>query len=543
MPVTDWTAIGALATGGAAIATALAAVCTWWMASKTRAMADKTSEMASTAANALNQDAELLDVSRRQVGAALAQARAAERQVNLMSEQIRVAQQTLIAASTPLLVPCSIVDSDKMPPSRVGYDKPPLAQEDGVPLVLPGNESLFIRLTDYPGRWQRAGGDLAIVVALRNVGRGPAILECAELAIPGRKRSLIGLANGMPIPDGKVYVTFRVAVSNDLLRLMKSRKTTLKLSVTYSSPVVSSKQWIEVPYWPVPRAQVLPGNEEGWLQHGAFKVGPEPAGNEAGDSGMHSGDSIPPRTPQGPAPPASLGIASEADGKLPVRLAEERLAGSVIRTGMFGTRTTGDTSGYGGLQVHQVPPIESPRPYGSYFDELANTLGTALESAGVGFPDAIERVVAHRGELTFHVRRERLPEVAAKLRDDPALRFELCSGVSGVHYPKDTGQELHAVYHLLSITHNRRVRLEVSAPDADPHIPSVVSVYPAANWHERETWDFFGIIFDGHPALTRIEMPDDWLGHPQRKDYPLGGIPVEYRGTTIPPPDERRHYA
>ena len=147
-----------------------------------------------------------------------------------------------------------------------------------------------------------------------------------------------------------------------------------------------------------------------------------------------------------------------------------------------------------------------------------------------------------RGEITFHVRRERLPEVAAKLRDDPALRFELCSGVSGVHYPEDTGRELHAVYHMLSITHNRRVRLEVSAPDADPHVPSLVGVYPTCNWHERETWDFFGIIFDGHPALTRIEMPDDWKGHPQRKDYPLGGIPVEYRGAKIPAPDERRHY-
>jgi len=250
-----------------------------------------------------------------------------------------------------------------------------------------------------------------------------------------------------------------------------------------------------------------------------------------------------PQAPQGPGPAAGPGDASEADGNLPARLGEERLAEPVIRTGLFGVQGTSDTSGYGGLRVHRVPGIESPRPYGSYFDEVADALGSALEAAGVGFRDAIERVVADRGELTFHVRRERLPEVAAKLRDDPALRFELCSGVSGVHYLDDTGRELHAVYHLLSITHNRRVRLEVTAPDADPHIPSLVGVYPTCNWHERETWDFFGIIFDGHPALTRIEMPDDWKGHPQRKDYPLGGIPVEYRGAKIPAPDERRHYA
>jgi NADH-quinone oxidoreductase subunit C len=95
----------------------------------------------------------------------------------------------------------------------------------------------------------------------------------------------------------------------------------------------------------------------------------------------------------------------------------------------------------------------------------------------------------------------------------------------------------------LSITHGRRVRLEVTCPDADPHIPSLVPVYPTADWQEREAWDFFGIQFDGHPALTRIHMPDDWPGHPQRKDYPLGGIPVEYKGATIPPPDTRRSYS
>ncbi len=68
------------------------------------------------------------------------------------------------------------------------------------------------------------------------------------------------------------------------------------------------------------------------------------------------------------------------------------------------------------------------------------------------------------------------------------------------------------------------------APTSDPHIPSIVSVYPGNDWHERETWDLIGIVFDGHPSLTRTAMPDDWVGHPQRKDYPLGGIPVEYKG-------------
>ena len=225
-------------------------------------------------------------------------------------------------------------------------------------------------------------------------------------------------------------------------------------------------------------------------------------------------------------------------------MSESYLPGDVpARRGMFGVAGTGDTSGYGRL-VHRIEfPGPSERPYGGYFDEVADQLGAALGEGGGELTEAVEKVVVDHGEITFFIRREHLPEVAVTLRDDAALRFELCTGVSGVHYPDETGRELHAVYHLRSVTHNRLIRVEVTAPDADPHIPSLVSVYPTLDWHERETYDFFGIVFDGHPALTRIEMPDDWVGHPQRKDYPLGGIPVEYKGADIPPPDERRSYA
>jgi NADH-quinone oxidoreductase subunit C len=214
-----------------------------------------------------------------------------------------------------------------------------------------------------------------------------------------------------------------------------------------------------------------------------------------------------------------------------------------VRRGMFGISGTPDTSGYGQLVRKVTLPRSTPRPYGGgYFDEVVDALAAALDHAGVEFSDAVEGVVVFRDELTLHVARQHLVAVARALRDDPALRFELCLGVNGVHYPADTDRELHGVYPLMSITHNRRVRLEVAAPDADPHIPSLFEVYPTNDWHERETYDFFGIIFDGHPSLTRIEMPDDWEGHPQRKDYPLGGIPVEYKGAQIPPPDERRAY-
>ena len=208
----------------------------------------------------------------------------------------------------------------------------------------------------------------------------------------------------------------------------------------------------------------------------------------------------------------------------------------MTESGMFGARGTGDTSGYGGLVRTPASTGSSERPYGGYFDEVADD----LERAYPEFSHAIERVVVDRGELTLHVKREKLVEVSLVLRD--SLKFEMCMGVSGIHYPNNTGRELVAVYPLLSMTKNRRVRLEVSVSDSDAHIPSLVEVWAGNNWHERETFDMFGIIFDGHPGLTRILMPDDWQGHPQRKDYVLGGIPVEYKGETTPPPNERRSY-
>jgi NADH-quinone oxidoreductase subunit C len=205
--------------------------------------------------------------------------------------------------------------------------------------------------------------------------------------------------------------------------------------------------------------------------------------------------------------------------------------------GMFGITGTGDVSGFGGLVRRQPDVVGSPKPYGSYFDEVTD----ALQEAYPGFADAIEKVVVDRGELTLHIKAERITEIAQIMRDDEALRFELCSSVSGVDYLNSDARRLHIVYHLTSMTYRRRVRLEVAVP-VDTPVPSVTSVYPTADWQERETYDMFGVIFTGHPNLTRILMPDDWEGHPQRKDYPLGGVPVEYKGAEIPPPDQRRVY-
>ena len=226
--------------------------------------------------------------------------------------------------------------------------------------------------------------------------------------------------------------------------------------------------------------------------------------------------------------------------------AEHEARGGVVagraRQGMFGVRGPGDTSGYGGLRLPAYVPPAAQRPYGGWFDEVTDELHAALDERGVPAA-AVQQVTVDRGEITYYLRREHLVALCRTLRDDPALRFELCSGVSGVDYGPEVPQRLHSVYHLLSMTYRRRIRLEVAVDVDDAHVPSVVEVYPTADWHERETWDMFGIVFDGHPALTRILMPDDWPGHPQRKDYPLGGIPVEYHGAQVPPPDERRSYS
>lgn len=226
-------------------------------------------------------------------------------------------------------------------------------------------------------------------------------------------------------------------------------------------------------------------------------------------------------------PEDRLPVADESAQALPV---------FETRKGMW-SRGTSDTSGYNGLVRQVSMPGTSEPPFGEPFDSIRTRAIELVPSLA----DAL--FLLDRGELTIYVPREQLVDVARAFRDDAHLRFEVCVSVSGVHYPEEKGSELHSVVHLLSYTHNRRVRLEVTCSDDDPHIPSLAAVYPMVDWHERETWDMFGIVYDGHPSLTRILMPDDWHGHPQRKDYPLGGVDVEYKGAKVPAPDNRRSYS
>lgn len=165
-----------------------------------------------------------------------------------------------------------------------------------------------------------------------------------------------------------------------------------------------------------------------------------------------------------------------------------------------------------------------------------------------------------RGELTVSVPAEQLVEVVRFCAEDDDLSCALLADLSGVHWPagehvverqsSTTGWPEHrstrdegvieVMYVLRSIRRNHWFRLSVTVTDEDGHIPSVVHLHPTADFHEREVFDMFGVVFDGHPKLERILMPDDWLGHPHRKDYPLGGVDISYKNDKyIPPPDER----
>jgi NADH-quinone oxidoreductase subunit C len=136
--------------------------------------------------------------------------------------------------------------------------------------------------------------------------------------------------------------------------------------------------------------------------------------------------------------------------------------------------------------------------------------------------EAIVGAVEFRGETTLEIRREDLVGACAFLRDDPVFAFTFLSDITGVdRYPTEPRFEIN--YHLLSIKNSRRLRLKLRVPLTNPVAPSVTSVWPTANWHEREIFDLFGVRFEGHPNLCRILLPDEWEGHPLRKDYPVQG--------------------
>ena len=138
-------------------------------------------------------------------------------------------------------------------------------------------------------------------------------------------------------------------------------------------------------------------------------------------------------------------------------------------------------------------------------------------------PQAVAEVIEFRGETTVVVPAQQLLRAAEYLATEPSLRFTFLSDLTIVdRFPIEPRFELN--YQLLSLDRRERLRLQVRLAGAEPAVASVIPVWPTANWHERESFDLFGVRFHGHPDLTRILMPDEWEGHPLRKDYPVEGF-------------------
>jgi NADH-quinone oxidoreductase subunit C len=159
-------------------------------------------------------------------------------------------------------------------------------------------------------------------------------------------------------------------------------------------------------------------------------------------------------------------------------------------------------------------PTDPPPPAGTDVPAFI----TALEAA---VPGGVTQLSFYVGDWTVIVPATKLIDVARFLRETPEAGFDFCSDVTASDWPT-RAQRFDVIYCLFSTKHRRRVRLKVRAAETE-QVPSVSGIWPAANWLEREVYDLFGVDFTGHPNRKRILMPDDWQGHPQRKDYPLEG--------------------
>ena len=146
--------------------------------------------------------------------------------------------------------------------------------------------------------------------------------------------------------------------------------------------------------------------------------------------------------------------------------------------------------------------------------------------------------IVAREEVTAVVAREALLETLGWLRDDPDLSFGFLSSLTATDWP-GTDPRFWLAYELRSMEHLHRLRVKVGLAEGDATMPTVTPMFPTANWHEREVYDFFGIAFEGHPDLTRILLPDGWDGHPLLKTEELGGVNTRYHGAFIPPVDTR----
>ena len=139
------------------------------------------------------------------------------------------------------------------------------------------------------------------------------------------------------------------------------------------------------------------------------------------------------------------------------------------------------------------------------------------------FPEEVVEVTDFRDQVSVIVKRGKILNICRYLHDDPSLFFAHLQDLCGADYHGKKDPRFEVVYNLYSIINHHQIRIRAQVPDNDPSIQSVTSIWAGANWHERECYDMFGIVFKGHPDHRRILLPEDWEGHPLRKDYPLKG--------------------
>lgn len=143
-----------------------------------------------------------------------------------------------------------------------------------------------------------------------------------------------------------------------------------------------------------------------------------------------------------------------------------------------------------------------------------------LDKINTQFPGAVTVTGEPFGLLTLETNREQVNEILAWLKNDAVLQFIYLTDITGIHYPHQEKQ-IGVIYHLHSLVNNVRIRIKVFLADGDVHVPTATNLWNGANWMERETYDLFGIIFDGHPDLRRILNVDDMTAFPMRKEFPL----------------------
>jgi len=168
----------------------------------------------------------------------------------------------------------------------------------------------------------------------------------------------------------------------------------------------------------------------------------------------------------------------------------------------------------------QQPENSNPKSSERVVSQTPSQIAAALQRE---HPEWVAEVITALGETTVIVPRGHIVEACSFLKSTPGLEFNLLSDLCGFDRGPEEEPRFEVNYHLFSTTKYHRLRLKALLNEEDTHLSTVTAVWRTANWHERETYDLFGIIFDGHPDLRRILLPDDWQGHALRKDFPLRG--------------------